>query len=65
MPAPSPPGAGFADMPRVCALTGTQSQCASPAWCEQVPDGALRSSCWRPDTPPGWRKLFSSPHEAE
>jgi len=22
MPAPSPPGAGFADMPRVCALTG-------------------------------------------
>jgi hypothetical protein len=30
----------------------TQSQCATPAWCEQVPDGALRSSCCRPDTPP-------------
>jgi hypothetical protein len=25
----------------------------TPAWCEQVPDGALRSSCCRPDTPPG------------
>jgi hypothetical protein len=50
MPAPSPPGAGFADMPRVCALTGlgvplpTRTPKRSPDGPPRVPQEPLRRS---------------------